>query len=215
MTGLMVFIPFSLEAASIKILKKSKNNMAIVELPRGMKVRPGQKIEISDGSDSSAKNKSQSSMNSSSRKNYLSLGVTAPKELTGAKTFSWGFNVGYGWNSGSFEFDPGITIARTSATVGELSASSTTIAGVLSADYNFTANDGSETFVPGLTAYGSFTKITGGTLLGYGGGLVGKFFVFDTSPTAIRVSSTIGGSLSAGVLSLTLNLLTVGLQTYF
>ena len=196
----------SVSAANLKVIKASTNR-AIVELPAGMSVQPGQQLKLAGPGGSNDMGSNSMQMSHGSRANFVSLAVAAPLTLTGGASFGFGLSGGYGWNMGQFEFAPQIGIGY-AAEVLILSAA-------LQADINFVENRHPTMFVPGLTVGGSFAIADGSSALGFNAGLVGKLYVFKNSPTAIRLSTTFEGAIAEGSMAVSLGLLTVGLQTYF
>lgn len=204
------------EAASLKVLK-TRNNQAIVEIPDEMTVKVGDTIKIDDGSEAPSNNNDDSlelsfdelesnSLANGSRGNYLSLTAGFPLVLSGGPDFSFALTGGFGWNLGSIEFAPELTLGYSNNFLMGLG---------VNADLNLVENKVGTTFVPGFTAGGSFSMSNGSAAMSFVGGVVGKFFLFKTSPTAIRLSITYEGLVRNSSLASTINILDVGLQTYF
>ena len=179
----------------------------MVEVPAGMKLRPGKILHLKGSNDmGDSMGDMTHDMPSLNRQNYLSLTTSAPL-LLGGGGFAFAASAGYGWNKGGFEFGPTLTLAYAAETF--------IFSGALGADINFTNNSHPNTFVPAFNLNASFTGGGAGTAIGFGGGLVGKFFVFKNSPSAIRLSIAYNGILSGGVLTNSIEFLGIGLQTYF
>lgn len=145
------------------------------------------------------------SIRADARSNFIKISNAMPFVLGIGGTFSVTTDFEYGWNNGYFEIAPSLGL--------DTKASFTFSLG-LAADFNFVENVPTKVFVPAFTVKGAYKK---GNSFGFGAGLAGKLYILGESQSAIRLALRFDGDKTHGVAALakTLQILEIGIQTYF
>lgn len=209
------------QAQSIKV-RRADGQRAIVQFSKSVVPQVNQVYSISAGQGAATANDDieagttpPPSMGGGDRDYFIELANSVPFTMGGGG-LSMTTSAKFGWNLGSFEIAPNVGFGKSS--VGDVSTTSFN-AGVM-ADINFIENRVGEAFVPAFTANLGFAK--GGTL-SFGGGLAAKLYVLRQSQSAIRLAirfdgtkiPAIEGAPGSGGLGKSIQILEVGIQTYF
>lgn len=209
----------SLNAQSIKV-RRADGQRAIVQFSKDTKPEVGKVYSIGQKPDSDlgALEEDSLSVQSSAglRDYFIELSNSMPFVLGDGGGLSFSTAAKFGFNLGTLEFAPSFGFSK--VTVGDVSATSFNLG--LMADVNFIKNNVGETFVPAFTANFGFAK---GGSLSFGAGVAGKFYILRQSQSAIRLALRFDGVKvpetdgieGSGGLSKSLQILEIGIQTYF